>query len=63
MFNNFITEGSIRNDFIEGLGTVWEGYAYNNAQNLAGANNANVVTDLMMIGIPGGSFQTVLFKP
>ena len=59
MFNNFITEGSRRNDFTEGFGTVWEGYADNHAQNLAGANNSNVVTDVMVRGIPGGSFQTV----
>ena len=45
MFNKCITEGSRRNHFIEGLGAVREGNAYNNAQNLAGANDANVVTD------------------
>ena len=63
MFNNFINEGSRYNDFAEGFGAVWEGFADNNALTLAGATKANVVYDAQIKGIPGLSYQTVMFKP
>ena len=62
MFNIFENWGSKYNDFSEGFGTVWEGYGDNNALTLAGAANADVAKDAQIRGIPGQSFQTVLFK-
>ena len=62
MFNNLINEGSRYNDFAEGFGAVREGFADTKALVLAGAASANVVTDAQIKGIPGLSYQTVMFK-
>ena len=63
MFTNFTNEGSRYNDFAEGFGAVRAVYGDNNARTLAGAANANVVTDTIIGGIPGLSHQAVMFKP
>ena len=52
LFSNFSAEDSRFNDYGEGFGNVWEGYADNIA-----------VSDTYLKGIAGGSYQTVLFKP
>ena len=62
MFNNFTSEGSRYNDYSEGFGNVWEGVQDPNALNGV-ANNANAVSTATLPGIPGASYQTVLFKP
>ena len=62
MFNNFTAEGSRYNDYSEGFGNVWEGTVDPNALSGA-ANNAAAVSAVSLVGIPGASYQTVLFKP
>ena len=55
-------EGSRYNDYSEGFGNVWEGFQDPNALNGA-VNNGSAVSIIYLPGIPGASYQTVLFKP
>ena len=58
----FPAERSRLNAYSEGFGNVWEGVQDPNA--LSGdANNGSAVSALTLPGIPGASYQTVLFKP
>ena len=59
----FIKRGSGYNDFAEGFGAVWEGFADNNALTLVETSNDSVVKYAQTKGIPGQSFQTVMCKP
>ena len=63
MFNNFTSEGSRYNDYAEGFGNVWE--RVNDPNALVGVNSDGVyaVSTAVITGMPGASFQTVLFKP
>ena len=62
MFNNSTAEESRSNDYSEGFRNVWEGTVDPNALSGA-ANNAAAVSAVSLVGIPGASYQTVLFKP
>ena len=62
MFNNFTAEGSRNNDYTESFGNTWEDDQDPNALNGV-ANNGAAVSTLNLPGVPGASYQTVLFKP
>ena len=64
LVNIFSVDASRFNDYAEGFGNNWEGYADNNTQNnIVGGNNANVASDTFFKGIAGGAYPTVLCKP
>ena len=63
MFNNFTSEGSRYNDYAEGFGNVWEGVNGPSAVNGVDNNGVHEVSTAILTGIPGASYQTVLFKP
>ena len=63
IFNNFTAEASRYNDYAEGFGNVWEGVSDPNALNGANNNDSYAVSTASLKGIPGASYQTVLFKP
>lgn len=64
LFNTFNAEDSKYNDYAEGFVNTWEGVADNNAQTMAGVDNANVVSDTYFkrdtkSSIPDRTIQTI----
>ena len=62
MFNKITAEGSRYKHYSEGFGNVLEGFQDRNVLNGA-VNNGSALSIIYLPGIPGASYQTVLFKP